>query len=505
MTQEAARIYGEVCLWLLRLRWRLSRRQPVLITIARFEGDAEWGKALQSELLAALRERLGEHTEPGLLCTWRRVVGPATHAQRLCRRRRTACLLYGVRGDDGQPVAHVVFGQGELIRHIDSYSGDVTAVDRATPSEPSPASTRIQACTVGEIAEQLALFIPEKLRSIGMVPAGERPDAAPAPLPDGEDELVDELHCLRAQALAGVGQLRGAHALISARLARRRSPRLLAQAYLLVGMGDAAEHGVADEDAHLTSLALLREASEFRDYPDRPTVIYNLLQILPAGDGDGLAAERWEILAELCADPTYRRAWWVERMRGALRYYEATRARAVGGDHSARPIYRRAARHYSRALRLRRRARQLDPELGPSAPRRLPRPPVLRANAYDAHHFAGHPLRAAWHHFLAAHTVRRLFKLGLRAMGRSDWLTASFAFQRLLTVGWSDETAARANVFAATAARQLEDAVSSEAFWERALQIDRRVATQVRAELRAAGAVSGLTRGLPGDSVEVHR
>jgi tetratricopeptide (TPR) repeat protein len=500
---EAARIYGEVCLWLLRARWWLTRRKPVFVTVAGFEGEREWSRALQDELMTELRARLGELTDPEVLVAWGRRVGPGKKAQRLCRRRRSACLLYGTRGEDGRPRAHIVFDPGDAIRHIDQYSRDETSIARSALAEPGPEHSRIAAREVGEIAAALALFVPEKLAAFGFEPEG---GLTWPPLPRAEDELSDELHCLRAAALAGRDRRPEAYRLITGRLAERRAPRLLAEAYLLLGMGGAEVLGIPSEEAHRLSLEVLREAAGFPDYPDRPTMIYNLLQILPTGHGEeGVSAERRQILDELRGDPTYRRAWWVERMRGALDYYKASRVRATAGARAARPAYRRAARHYSRALALRRRSRQLDPPLGPTAPSRMPRPPVLRANAYDAHHLAGHPLRAAWHHRLAQRAVRRLYKIGLRAMGASDWFTAVFAFQRLLTVGWSDETAARANVFAAAATRQLGDPETSEAFWQRALEIDRRAATQVRAGLRAAGTVSGLTLGLPGDPVEAGR
>jgi len=257
-----------------------------------------------------------------------------------------------------------------------------------------------------------------------------------------------------------------------------------------------ALRGSDSEDVRQEALALLRRAAKRRDDPLCATSLYNRAALLSAPEE---LDEARRTLSEVRADRLYRDAWYVERFSAALEWGKFVSLRRDGQTQAAGAAAKAAARHYSRALRLRRRSERLEHPSIAMALRGAPRSPVLHANAYDAHHFAGHRWRAWWHHRRAQSGVRRLYTLGVRAMGRGDWRLAARAFELASTSDWADEIGIRARVFGAAALRQLGDAETAERVWQEALAMDDHTARRLRSELRERRDATGLSAGMPGD------
>lgn len=444
---------------------------PCLLAIARFEGPRKQAEQFQERLISTLETRGGFGELGGVVCRSKKQLGVSSPAQRICQEEGVGALLFG--GVDGEEIeAHMVFSTGRRLTHIDKWSRDITSILKRDPIEPAPARTKLQAndeeALIRGLVEYLSASLAQAVAAKNGTPKG---DFQPQ-LPTFVDELM-AIICLRQAEVLQITQGDDAAlAWIEQGLERIKSPRLFHASFRILCGAWPDEVFSPGSEINERAVRLLEEAVAFADDPERPQALYNLLQILPDGEDLEVLKEQFQILDELGQDSTYRHAWWIERMRGSLHYRIATRQRAFAGDNSAHEEFSKAARSYSKALRLRNRSRVEEPDLGPAAPARIPRSPVLQANAYDAHHFAGNRLRAAWHHLRAQRAVKRLFKYGVRAMVGADFVTARRMFELQLAVGWSDPLAARASVMATFVSEQLGDDVEAERYWQRALEID---------------------------------
>lgn len=160
-------------------------------------------------------------------------------------------------------------------------------------------------------------------------------------------------------------------------------------------------------------IAALITASDDEHDPRRDMSLYNLVNALLSaaaqadeqeeGTGEELRQEAWGRLEQLRERSAYyRQTWYVKRLCG-LRAWRAFQAISAGdGAHSPEGIEaaREAATWYSAAIRARPRfvrTRLSDDPVWKRYRLRSRRSPILDANAYDAHFFAGHRVRASYH------------------------------------------------------------------------------------------------------------
>lgn len=457
---------------------------PCVLAIARFEGPRKHSEKFQEDLIDTIKVRSGSAALSEVVCSWGKEVSVASPAQKLCQQQNAGALLFGRLSDEGFE-AHIVFSTGKHLTHIDSWSRDTTSVVKRDPIEPTPNRTRLKVGSKEALADGLVTYLRATLaRAVTEIPKMQAVDFRPQ-LPEFDDELMAMICRRQAEVLQMTKGIDTALAWIDHGLERLRSPRLLHTYFRLLYEARQEELFSEGSETNRLAIQLLEEAAAIIDDPERSQALYNLLQVLPSGNDPDVLKERFRILDLLNEDSTYRHAWWIERLRGSLHYRIATTSRAFAGDVSAQDEFGKAARSYSKALRLRYRSKVEEPELGPTAPNRVPRSPVLQANAYDAHHYAGNRVRAAWHHRRAQRTVGRLFKYGVRAMAKDDFVTARRMFELQLAVGWSNPIAAQASVMATVACEQLGDKAEAENYWRRALEIDEIAARTIAMEIGA--------------------
>ncbi|HEX6153069.1 MAG TPA: hypothetical protein VFZ19_06045 [Solirubrobacterales bacterium] len=474
------------------MAWRDPDSAPCLLAIARFEGPGEQSEPFQEHLIQTVKTHLAAGGIDEVIHFWDEQVGVSSPAQRICQKEDLGALLFGALTEESFD-AHIVFSTGQRLTHIDNWSRDRTSIPKRDPIEPAPGRTKLSAKDEKTLVNGLVAYLRAALARMAVEVAEASAIHFQPQLPEFDDELMAMTCCRQAEFLQVKYGVDSALEWLERGLDRLRSPRLL-HAYFRLLYEERSEELFSDgSEINELAIRLLREAAAVTDDPERPQALYNLLQVLPEGNDPAVLEERFRILDLLNEDPTYRNAWWVERMRGSLHYRIATRQRAFAGDASAQGEFGDAARSYSRALRLRRGSQVEEPELGPAAPARIPRSPVLQANAYDAHHYAGNRLRAAWHHRRAKRAVGRLFKYGVRAMMEADLITARRMFELQLAVGWSDAMAARASVMATFASEALGDKAEAENYWRRALEIDEITARTVAIEIGLSVTEGGQT------------
>lgn len=469
-------------------------REVAGILILPFAGPAEGSASLLEQLSAVARDVL---RAPGLVATLlnegsQPAPAPAD-AERERRRFGAHVVVFGVISASGEIEAHAMFEPLSEMQHLDSYTHDWTT-RRVRVRIPSSNRTRLWVET-GEQLEQCIRALAAHELVVELL------DTETEGAENILDYAVDQSAGLRGDALDE------GRSLWLIKEGARESGEALSrlESFLpLAGPGllrDAAAflpglRGADTDEVRQEALDLLRRAAQVSDDPLRGMSLYNLAASL---GGPEYLSEAEGVLEELRQDPVYKDAWYAERLRGALEWGRSVTARREGDATAVRDASARAARHYARALRMRRKTRRVEDPAAAHALRRAPRSPVLHANAYDAHHFAGHAARAAWHHRRAQIAVSRLYNIGLRAMGTSDWPVAARAFELAASTDWDDEIGVRARVFAASALMQLGAEESAEAVWNEALQMDRHTALALRAELRAVRDTTGLVAGMPGD------
>lgn len=493
-----------LCMWPLGPREDPGDDPPLILAIARFEGLASPDhKDLQTALVYALSEA----TDQVPLQSLRESIGPSADAQIAADTLRVRALVHGTARHADELDAHIVFARPYWITHFDDHTWDLTAIRTRGDYIPSEELTRLGAASLDDLQRELLALIrglaAAERAKLGLFEA-EAPGVADAIQVVGEamapvehfiDPITDHLTELKAGLLGAGGEPRAALELLRSRLEQRESPMVLRRAFNLIRHTSPQDLGLDPEQAQSEMVALLRRAVQFETDPLAGTDAYNLVMALPSRSRAEDDPEPDVILTRLESDPTYRRAWWISRLRGARAYGGAVHVQATQGEGAAGPQFRAAAKYYSRALRQRHRSPRIE-FLGPAAPRRLPRSPVLNANAFDAHHFAGHFWRAAWHRWRAQVAVQRLFKVGTRAFSVQDWLTASFLMSQVARVGWGDEMGVDALVLGATALREMGRMEQSDEFWQQAVQIDDVRARLTRASLSPLA--DSLTHGLPG-------
>lgn len=168
-----------------------------------------------------------------------------------------------------------------------------------------------------------------------------------------------------------------------------------------------------DEALREESIAALAAAADDATDPGRDISLYNLVNALLSagteademekGNGDELREKAWKHLDELRERSAYyRQTWYVKRLCGLRAWMTFQRISAEHRAHSDEGIKaaHEAAKWYSAAIRARPRVRVMhysDETLWRRYRLRSARSPILDANAFDAHFFAKHSIRAGYH------------------------------------------------------------------------------------------------------------
>lgn len=503
------------------VRWHLDRRRcKGSLVLPRFrtpDGQEARGRDLQRQMSAALQDKLTP-AEGGHVQLIPAVLGPdeRTLAVRLRRRLRAQFIAYGRISDEGKSIeAGVMEPVRELIVHLDFHTRDITvrkaswrrifrglSADRdVVDTQYPPSATADIEALVRAIAGVVALADSDFARAERLL--GDATQVAAS----STSHQVDQLRVSLARALVAQDLTDDALALLRPRAAQAdASPELLRELHALLfklysspelEAQDPAAVGDTKDEAE----AALEQAAERRSDPRRETTLYNLAMLTDPTSSDA-AREKVEDLVEdlLAPSSAYQRAWYVHRLRGVLAWLRFQRAHAAGDEDRAVAEAKTAARAYSRAIRLR---PQFKLWLWSDTafvlfPSPFPRSAVLHANAYDAHHFAGHRLRSWWHKVRAQRVMQKRMKRGLKMMGRSDWARAYSNFDWIDAVGWVNPFTTRSRVLAAAALQQLGEDERAELEWQAVLTDDPQEARDARKELASNLAGYGLDKGLPG-------
>jgi hypothetical protein len=315
---------------------------------------------------------------------------------------------------------------------------------------------------------------------------------------NSDSHPIDELRCALARVLVHDNRRSEAVAELRARVGRDNpSPELLRTfaRYLPPQPGEFREHLPYPESAddQADAIAALRQAAAQRSDPRRPMTLYNLSQILPAGE------ERRETLAEAMGTSRfYRQAWYTHKALGASHYQAAVAQVDAGDEPAARELFRSAACEYRSALRRRPKLRLLLRDGGTvHVYTRFPSSPVLHANARDACEGAGQPRRARWHLWRARRLRRARLKRANKAFDRKLWARA-YASYDFAVLGWDGLDEAYALVMRSVCLQQMGHPEEAAADFGQADARFPALALAVRAGCVAPG-MPELPNGLPGD------
>lgn len=470
-------------------RWRWHRRRSRALVVARFSavsGHEGMAARVQELCMTSLQDKLPSdllqlvHSVPA-------VVGPAdqSYAVRLRRRLRGTYLVHGrvdERPGGGWAVfARVVQPADRDVVHVDWFTRDITPArarwshlfELLTPSKevvveeyPLEFSNELEAIVRG-LAGQVAAAFEDDERAERLL------RTAISKAPGSTSHQIDQLRIALARVLDRADRRAEALALLRERARNENpSPALLRELGLLsFGVGREATLGDPDPTEAQEAIAALRRAAEYDADPQRDLTLYNLALMVWNDGGDAGREEGEQIIAELLRTSSfYRRAWYVHFHHGAAHYHLALKAQEEGDEESARRHFKRAARHYSRGIRLRPRFRFFWPE-GPTISflHRFRRVPILYANAKDAHQGAGHRIRAWWYERRFEQRRRKLMKIADKAFGRGEWDRA-YAYYDWAIVGRWDEDEVLVRTIKAVVTRQCGEDEQAETEWAETLE-----------------------------------
>jgi hypothetical protein len=220
------------------------------------------------------------------------------------------------------------------------------------------------------------------------------------------------------------------------------------------------------------SLVALRAAAEDTSDPRSEVSLYNLITELlsragaknDSGPDEAVSrtrAEAWRKLDELRERSSYYRGtWYVKRLCGLRAWLEFRSISAENRAHSSEGIAAatEAAKWYSKAIRARPRFgiwRYEDEKLWQRNRPRSMRSPILDANAFDAHFYAGHKLRARYHELRFQRRRRALVRATFADLRRA-YLSHAYTKLQWVIVGRHAPEEERRDAFEAVACATLE-------------------------------------------------
>lgn len=459
-------------------RWQLHRRcSRGGLVVPRFAAPGEENRQeeVQRIILASLQDNL-TLDEARLVHGVPVVVGADERqfAIALRKRLRARFVLHGriaPRGTGYSVYARVAQPIDPGVIHVDLVTRDVTYQKASWRN----LITRLTSAT-DVIDEEYPLEFADELQAIVRGTAGQlaedQDDAQRAErllkdalsvAPTSTSHQIDLLRVALARAVFDQGREQEAIAMLRQRsqdpAAAPELHRNLERALFLHGGPNRSEASRREGER------ALRAAAAQRSDPQLPLSLYNLAMLTMD------EAETSALLDELLRSKThYQDAWYVRRQRGALYWGEAEAERQQDGLDAARPLYSKAARMYSQAIRRR-------PHFKVVLTRRsfdffwYRTPPVLFANAAEAHSWAGHRLRWGWYEWRGRRRRDRWFKRAHRALKRQRWATAAELFEHVAMVR-PDMQRTASRTWEAIALKQLGETQQAKSLWEETLAED---------------------------------
>lgn len=457
-------------------RHRRRARGGLVVPLFSTSGNGAHQDEVQRVILTSLRDKLTPE-EARLVHAVPIVIGPddKDFAIELRKRLRARFLLHGriAEHPDGSYSVYARLAQPiePGVVHLDLVTRDVTfakgswrnLVNRLTPAldvideeYPLEFATELEAVVRGT-AGQLAEDRNDPVRAESLL------RAALGVAPTSRSHQIDLLRAALARAVFDQG--REKEAIRSLERTSRESdpaPELLRTLErLLFLQGGDRRTPVSRRKGERA----LRAAAAQRSDPQRALTIYNLAMLID--DAEESAA----LMDELLRSKThYRDAWYLRRQRGALYWAEAVEVHEGRGLEAARQTYAKAASMYSSAIRRRPKFKLVVTR----TTRRLywyRTPPLLYANAADAHRWAGHRARAWWYSRKAERRRAKWLARGHRALKRQRWSKAVYYLDHVAMVRGDSETVL-ALTWQAIAVRQLGEAALAEELWQKALSMD---------------------------------
>ncbi len=430
-------------------RWRLTRRKArgrLVIALFRCTSQA---KAI--EIRDTIVKTLQDHLSPDeikAVYLLPAIVGVAERefASKLCARLRAFLLLQGdIRQETGGAwsVYTATCHRDSTVRHIDPHTRDetptkarwkwafenLTGVPNIPQTEyPLEFANELRAViqgTAGLIAEHFG----DVNRAVELLADGI------AIAPESKSAQIDLLRCVQAKALVANGEREEGLRRLRARYEDGdASPELLRTfSYLLV---DPTQHTTEAEARE--GIDALRKAAEDHADHRRDQTLYNLSQQIAWSPDPAEQQEGRELMEQLSHSAShYRDAWYFKRTLGAIawdRYSDD-----LGNGKGNPDLAADAARWYTRAIRARPKVRFMYRR--PGRPKeivtRFVIPPVMFANAKDAHKAAGHRVRAAWYERRFQRKRSKLVKKGERCLRKAQWRKA------IAWLDWASSTGRR--------------------------------------------------------------
>jgi hypothetical protein len=165
-----------------------------------------------------------------------------------------------------------------------------------------------------------------------------------------------------------------------------------------------------------TSTFWLNVASADTTDPVRDLTLYNLQQQLA---NQGRHDEAEAIVDGLLSSHRshYRRAWYLLRIKGFLFWSRALESASAGNPEASRAAFAASASFYARAIWHRPKIEYRRAKLyRPPRARRIPIPPKMYGNTFDAYRAAGRPIRARFFLWREKRARARVMRMAEKAL-----------------------------------------------------------------------------------------
>lgn len=458
ITREVAPALVVVGVVGLGLWWWLERRARGRLAIAQFEPIGEpalSGKDIQRLILGQLAEGLPRQSTSFVAIPV--ILGKADshRARTIALRSRASYILYGdvTSGEDGLAI---------LPRLIDLYPGRTIHADDSTHDVlpvrlPRDVALRKLNTQLGISDVDYPMAFGTDLEGLvlaldGLVLSDTNRDEALGLLQRAIDHTqgsmssaADQLYVERAfvqlendqpdQALDSLRSRLAGHPNPSAALLRTHSSVIVNTISLMErmaadGLGEISEAALGEFKQE--AIDSLRQAMLDESDPLRDMSRYNLASVLLTSGVRQSEEEAQTILRDLAANsPIYRKSWYVHRAIGVGAWQLANAAAEASDEVAESDLTSQAAVSYSRAIRLRPRWQIIG------GIKRFPVPPIMRANARDAHQRAGNKYRAFWQGLMLKLRSGWLLRRSIHAAEQEDWDEAA-KYARLVIIGTRD-------------------------------------------------------------------
>lgn len=481
------------------IRWAASSSPPPLLVIPLFAcpTNPARGREVQSLIVTSLQDHFGPRIRFGIRSI---PVGigrdQAQKAQRILKRLGAFHLIYGDIRDLGVDTfsvyARLLIGLDPPVTHLDPHTkeqipirGSWSAlIDRLSPAQrvedveyPLEFANEIEAI-IRSLEGELYSFARRDDLAVKTL------QAALSLAKDSESSAIDRVRVLLAWSHYHLGERQEAVDLLRNHASKHQvSAHLLRNlAALLVQVADPDdpfEKPILDMSyARQLAFELLERAEKDRTDPLRDQTRYNLAQFKPT-DIQGTESTVEILTALLNSRSHYRRVWYVRRDLAAAHWRLFTEFKQLGELERAATEVALSAHWYSRAIRRRRRWTIWRDRLVIRF-KRFHVPPILYANAHDAHREADHRIRARYHAW-RMHRVRvRLLDRAVASLMLNDWPSAYVDFDRAETGRLGDVAEMYSLVGRAITLGRMGADAAAEGCWNEAVSINEQSARSIR-------------------------